>query len=557
MKLNPLHLKLAGLLEGRLFRIPEYQRAYSWTSRQRTDLFNDIEEAFRSGREHFMATLVALAKEKETRLIGVDEFKTVELVDGQQRITTLIILMKAIEKALRQDDAAQAKVRREVGELLVKGDDHSLILLQTNHDSSQVFTNYIRNGVIDSELAKTAADQRIVDAIHDCETFVFGWMERGDTIFELLVTIRNKLTIIYHEILDEATVYRVFEVLNSRGLDVKWIDKLKSQLMALIFEHIEGGTRDEAVREMQNIWQSIYRSLENSTRIGDEALRFAGAWAADSRPNRVPSEADSTALLTAKAGTQLKTIAEIGHELAAVVQANLKLFRDPRLRAVTRIVHARFVAAAILLRKFDKKTERELLGKWERVTFRIYELASRDSRHKVGEYIRLGYEIYRGDLDKDVILKRLDKISDGYSIEDVLSGIDWSVSYDGWQNQLRYLLNRYDEHLARLSGQKLNESQWSKIWEQDPSSSIEHISPQSSGVAWVHHLGNLTMLPPGVNSSLKAQPPVEKQRTYQSCGLIGTIKVAEQISHAQDWTEEMVLARARKIEDFIRKEWAD
>ncbi|TBW12821.1 DUF262 domain-containing protein [Azotobacter chroococcum subsp. isscasi] len=557
MKFNPLHLKVAGLLEGRLFRIPEYQRAYSWTTRQRTDLFNDIEEAFRSGREHFMATLVALAKEKETRLIGVDEFKTVELIDGQQRVTTLIILIKAIEKALSEDDVAQAKVRREVGELLVKGDDHSLILLQTNHDTSQVFTNYIRKGLIDPEAVKTAADQKIVDAAHDCEQFVSRWVEHGNTIFELLVTIRNKLTIIYHEILDEATVYRVFEVLNSRGLDVKWIDKLKSQLMALIFEHIEGGTRDEAVSEMQSIWRSIYCSLGNSTRIGDEALRFAGAWAADTRPNRIPSEADSTALLTAKAGTQLKTIAEVGHELEGIVQANLKLFRDPRLRAVTRIVHARFVAAAILLRKFDKKTEHELLGKWERVTFRIYELASRDSRHKVGEYIRLGYDIYRGDLSKDLILQKLQKISDGYSIDDVLKNIDWSSSYEGWQSQLRYMLNRYDEHLARLSGQKINKSQWSKIWEQDPASSIEHIAPQSSGVPWVHHLGNLTMLPPGVNSSLKAQPPADKQEAYQSCGLIGTIQVGQQISLAHAWTEEMVLERAQKIEDFIRKEWAD
>ncbi len=557
MKLNPLHLKISSLLEGRLFRIPEYQRAYSWTTRQRMDLFSDIEEAFRSGREHFMATLVALAKEKETRIIGIDEFKTVEIVDGQQRVTTLIILMKAIEKTLSQDNAAQAKVRREVGELLVKGDEHSLILLQTNHDASQVFTNYIRKGLIDCGTAKTAADQNIINAAHECEKFVREWIERGDTVFELLVTIRNKLTIIYHEIFDEATVYRVFEVLNSRGLDVKWIDKLKSQLMALIFEHIEGGTREEAVREMQDIWRSIYRSLEHSTRIGDEALRFAGAWATETRPNRVPSESDSTALLTAKAGTELRTIAEVGHELSAIVHANLKLFRDPRLRAVTRIVHARFVAVAILLRKFDARTESELLGKWERATFRIYELAGKDSRHKVGEYIRLGYDIYRNNLGKDQITTRLNKISDGYSIEEVLKGIDWSNSYDGWQSQLRYMLNRYDEHLAKNAGQKINASQWSKIWEQDPASSIEHIAPQSSDASWVNHLGNLTMLPPGVNSSLKAKPPTEKAVTYQSCGIIGTIQVSKSIDLAQNWTKEMALERAKEIEDFVRVEWAD
>jgi uncharacterized protein with ParB-like and HNH nuclease domain len=156
MQLNPLHLKVAGLLAGRLFRIPEYQRAYAWGTRERNDLFNDVLEVHRSGREHFMATVVALAR--DTRLIGADEYRTVELVDGQQRVTTLIILLKAIEKASSSENGSEGKVRREIGDLLVKGDDHSLILLQTNHDSSSVFTNYVRTGEIDSKSALTAAD---------------------------------------------------------------------------------------------------------------------------------------------------------------------------------------------------------------------------------------------------------------------------------------------------------------------------------------------------------------------------------------------------------------
>jgi uncharacterized protein with ParB-like and HNH nuclease domain len=160
MQLNPLHVKVATLLQGRLFRIPEYQRAYSWGTRQRTDLFNDIVEVYRSGREHFMATIVALAR--DTRTIGADEYRTVELVDGQQRITTIIVLLKAIEKALSVEDAAQGKVKRETQELLVKNDEHSLILLQTNHDSSNVFTNYIRTGDIDSKSVTTSAETNLV-----------------------------------------------------------------------------------------------------------------------------------------------------------------------------------------------------------------------------------------------------------------------------------------------------------------------------------------------------------------------------------------------------------
>ncbi len=245
MQLNPMHLKISVLLAGRLFRIPEYQRAYAWGKWQRVDLFNDILDVKRSGREHFMATVVALAR--DNRLIGADEFRTVEIVDGQQRVTTIIILLKAIEKSLYAQDAKQEKVRREIAELLVKDDDHSLVLLQTNHDSSSVFTDYIRKGEINVTEAKTAPDVNILDAARECEAFVQDW-SKDKSVIELVAIIRNQLSVIYHEISDEATVYRIFEVLNSRGLDVKWIDKLKSQLMALLFEHLEGGARVEAAR---------------------------------------------------------------------------------------------------------------------------------------------------------------------------------------------------------------------------------------------------------------------------------------------------------------------
>ncbi|MBD8147856.1 DUF262 domain-containing protein [Pseudomonas fluorescens] len=556
MQLNPLHLKVSKLLEGRLFRIPEYQRAYSWQSRQRADLFNDIREAYRSGREHFMATLVALAK--ETREINADEFRAVELVDGQQRTTTLIILFKALEKSLDSSITSEADIKKDLAKLLVKGDEHSLILLQTNHDSSKVFTNYIRSGLVSEPKNPTVADTNLVKAAQECERFVQDWKNSEGSIVSLISTVRNKLSVIYHEIQDQATVYRVFEVLNSRGLDVKWIDKLKSQLMALIFEHVEDEkTRGEASDEMKMIWKNIYQALGNESKIGDEALRFAGTWAVDTRPNRIISEQDATAELTRKAGTSLKSIAVVGHELEAVVLANLKLSRNNRLRAVTRISHARFVASAIILRAFKSKEEQLLLEKWERVTFRIFELGGADTRHKVGDYVRLGYDIYRSCLSSDEIQERLDSISQNFSIKDVLKSVDWTDSYNNWGEQLRYLLYRYDEHLAKEAGEKINATAWNKIWQAEPSSSIEHIHPQSSGASYVHQLGNLTMLPPGINSSLNKRPAKEKFKTYLSCGLRATMEVGLSIEERNNWSEAMIKKRTKQIEDFIRLEWSD
>ena len=66
MEIHPQHYSLDDLLSKRLFRIPQYQRSYSWGTKQRIDLFNDIKQSFRAGndRDHFMATVVGLRRGK-------------------------------------------------------------------------------------------------------------------------------------------------------------------------------------------------------------------------------------------------------------------------------------------------------------------------------------------------------------------------------------------------------------------------------------------------------------------------------------------------------------
>ena len=67
MNIQPQHLSLGKLLHNRLFRIPKYQRAYSWQTRHRKDLFNDIEKGWASQKDngHFMATIVGLRRGEE------------------------------------------------------------------------------------------------------------------------------------------------------------------------------------------------------------------------------------------------------------------------------------------------------------------------------------------------------------------------------------------------------------------------------------------------------------------------------------------------------------
>ncbi|CAH1058774.1 DUF262 domain-containing protein [Paenibacillus pseudetheri] len=100
--ITPKYFTLVDLLVGKLFRIPNYQRAYSWENRQRQDLFQDIVKSCNTGKHHFMATVVCLMRKDEVKTLGSQELKIYDIVDGQQRLTTLIALIKAIVLNLHQ-----------------------------------------------------------------------------------------------------------------------------------------------------------------------------------------------------------------------------------------------------------------------------------------------------------------------------------------------------------------------------------------------------------------------------------------------------------------------
>lgn len=101
--IKPEFFTFDDLLQKRFFEIPNYQRAYSWLSKQREDLFKDISKILDwkdKERHHFLATIVCLNKRDQYKNVGTDEYRKYEVVDGQQRLTTLIILLKSISKSL-------------------------------------------------------------------------------------------------------------------------------------------------------------------------------------------------------------------------------------------------------------------------------------------------------------------------------------------------------------------------------------------------------------------------------------------------------------------------
>ena len=391
--IHPQYLPLSKLLVGRLFRIPEYQRAYSWTSSERQDLFGDIEKVRTRGQDagHFMAAVVCLRRAKQT--LGTDEFHVLEVVDGQQRLTTLIILLNAIKLALKPKDKAEAKLARELSELLVKVEGDELLLLQTNHDSSHYFATFLRTGTSPaSASATTLADREILRAIEDCQAFTAKWTDGGESLSALAALLKNRLFFILHEIEDEQAVYTVFEVLNSRGLAVSWMDRLKSTLMGTAFE-LKNVDLEGLVKDLHTVWRDIYSVIGLRQGLSTEALRFAATLNVAETPNRPLGERAAVEELRRATGTA-KKVRDVAAWLLRVTEACDTVTGNPRLNAVTRISQARLLATAIHLREdITPKQRQQLLSRWEKVSFRIYGLLNKDARTRVGDYVRLAWRV--------------------------------------------------------------------------------------------------------------------------------------------------------------------
>lgn len=559
LNIQPQFIKFVDLLEKRLFRIPHYQRAYSWRRAERQDMFKDLQKLKdRPGSSHFMATVVGLRR--DTIPIVTDEYDVIEIVDGQQRLTTLVILLKVIaqelEASLTDDDKAalttKARLERELHELLVKQDELSLILLQTNHDRSQHFTNFLREGTSPpiSE-AQTLADRELLRAIHECKSFVKKW---GDPT-GLLRLLKNQLWFIFHETHNEEAVYTVFEVLNNRGLEVSWLAKLKSRLMEVVFETDQGNS-PEHIGELHSIWGAFYGTVGLHEGVDIEALTFA-ATLRFHRISRVLGEGNAVERLMKEVDTNVVKTIEVSNWLLKVVKAVNRLQSEMR-QPVTKIRQARLLAVSVMLRDFPEEEERKLLDQWEKTSFRIFGLCRKDARTGVGDFVRLASEIQNNlDLSSDDISEKIRQIGAGYTIDEVADQVRSTDCYNGWEDELRYVLCRYEEHLAKQSGQTFDNEQWNRIWQESAANSIEHILPQSKG--WtvgisVHSIGNLLLLPPRLNSTLGGKDPQEKADDYRQTGLLSAGEVAETICK-YGWGKAQIETRDDEITSWIYNEF--
>jgi Protein of unknown function (DUF1524) len=149
------------------------------------------------------------------------------------------------------------------------------------------------------------------------------------------------------------------------------------------------------------------------------------------------------------------------------------------------------------------------------------------------------------------------EIGEEFTIEDAIEAMRESNCYEGWENELRYFMFRYEEHLAKKQKLNFRNEQWEKIWMVGAAESIEHIWAKSKAPEKSRHrLGNLVLLPPKLNSKLQNIAPDKKTDAYRKTGLLIAVDLADEIE-AHGWKTPAIIDRETALLGWAATEWAD
>lgn len=220
---------VADLLSDKfLFTIPSYQRPYAWTTEQVGELLDDLQHARRQesngGSPYFLGTIVVIKN---------DQRPEADVVDGQQRLATLSILLAVLRDLSNDADAAQIdKYIRQPGNKFEDIPDS--FRLTVREQDQQVFRKYVQELGATRQPADPAqfdsdSQKRILEAVEFYRQ-VLGNRASEDRVLLLKYIVKSCYLVVV-QATDREAAYRIFAVMNDRGLDLSPTDVLKAEII--------------------------------------------------------------------------------------------------------------------------------------------------------------------------------------------------------------------------------------------------------------------------------------------------------------------------------------
>ncbi|MFP6043089.1 DUF262 domain-containing protein [Helicobacter pylori] len=580
-------LNLDGVIEKGMFEIPSYQRGYAWQERQLKDFWNDLEHVSKLGDKfHYMHSLTLRESENEF------ESSAFEIIDGQQRLATSLILLGLLAKTTQNKNPKYSLINLEpilsykyygLSEAFraITGEEKDLEKFQTSF--------YAKNLIVAYEFFKEKISDTPIEAL--------------EKMFDALI---KKMLFSVVELNDNRIdPFSSFETINNRGKDLSTLELLKNRLHFVAHKICEGKKLEKLQQEINDTYTLIYHDLRQfeDDHLKDFLKHFVEYYygeKGDFKKRLLEMEFNAHQRYTdntnfdeeyekiddllfylsysSKVWNFLHTLDE--KSIALIFDDNRKLEMEitPKMRSLLdkmrrlnalsdnaflplllSLLTIQLVGRSANEQPYTTKELEGLLEYLERFGFLIYGVAGKNTAKN--EWIELAFMAFRAYRygGENIAIEKLPTLEKSFFNRQGNSGLELleecihskknTEKWYQWGKALNYLLYEYELHHNPETTLNFDSS----------IESIEHILPQNPDQGYsakekslaknpniVHALGNLLLIAKNANSSLSNKPFEEKRKEYLK-GSYSEKEVAKNASFGVAQIKE----RSEKLLDFL------
>lgn len=557
---------IAKLLQDGRFGVPAHQRDFSWGEDEVKQLFDDYQNAIDLHQESYFLGLLVFLQQKDGSFT---------ILDGQQRLATIVIIFAAIRDWLAQYSDLKTDAEKIQSWFIGSselGATEPTPKLTLNTANNQIFLDYVvKSRAIEDvqkhlkTLKRHDPNQSLLQAILYAHKRVREIVdsskspsENAKKLFDFVIYFRDKVRVVQLIVNSESAAYTIFETLNDRGVDLSPLDLVKNFLFGKAAEQSVTSLRDIQARWVQIIatlanvkasgfLKAFWTSRYGRTRSG---VLFDNLRTEFNKPdNAILLSVDLLAGAEQYAGLDSpddSIWAEYSPEAKRIVAA-LKILGNQQ-------VHPVMLAG---LARFDVPEMQHLLRLLEIVIVRFMLITGGNPGRFEPVCASLAKAIYaRGITTAKAAFHEL-KDKELYPLDDDFEA-NFKVKFERNSQKAKYFLKRLEFHAqAEAKGKMGNE--WETV-----SPTLEHILPKKPGPEWkpvidtdpdiveecVNRLGNLCLLT-DVNRDLGSRGFAHKRETFAKSDLL----ITKELSQVSEWNRVSIAERQTRMAKIALSIW--
>ena len=543
---------------GKKYKVPVYQRDYSWKEEHWEELWLDIKSLINSSDIHYLGSIVLQNGNREKKIYTI--------IDGQQRLATLSILILAAVKVIQNfiDNEIDVEANTQRKEIIINGFLGSkdavsltyaskLALNETNDNFYQTYLLQFRSS------PKTPNDSNKL-LFRAFEYFASKLVanelisKNGETVAKFIESVvADKLIFIQITVDNELSAYTVFETLNARGMELSATDLLKNYLFSLV-------KSDEDIKHIKHQWHDI-AEVVGIKRLPQFLRYYLNSMQPLVRKDRLFKElrlrvnkSSGVFELLTELGKYAKIYAATDDEESELWINNCeikKLIQEIALYDSEQ--HKSLLMNAYLCFSTDEFIK--VLRIVRAIIFRYTVTSGRNTNSLEEAYNKSAVKIYNQEVKNASAL--MSELRGVYLSDEEFKNAFSMIKFDTASSKIKKLV-RYI--LFSLENQKYNKS-----YPTDSSDvTIEHILPENPSQEWLeifdrekheaslYRLGNLTLLEEAKNRNDAANKSFPEKRDIYQTSQYG---ITSELSHYSEWTERQIREHQRRFAETAVTVW--